>query len=433
MNSFSMKVGFFLSAIIFSNKVISQTHHVFPAESSMQDYGRVIDVIEVEPSVVALQTFQFGNDYSFKQADLCLYNLNSMSLSKKTTLSTFDSYRGGFGVLSDKSLVLNTINSDNKYELKNFIYQKSTFELDAKASLEGSFAGVPGGIAPLKGGGYVMLAALLNKETNMFCNQVFRKNTGSVFGMEGTKSEGYEHSILMKPHFLQGMHSHFTPIKYPNLMIIGQQVAVNESGKSISLVVHTDESEKNPFKITGYSKELTEEWSLEFDDLRFGFKPIAYGKDNTWFLTTFSEGTTKTTETKIQKYAGKTATALTKVITDFEANGSFMLASGDLCVYGFKTTIEKEILPMFYVLNAQTLETKKSWVLSSEDKPCKDISEIAGQTIVLPGKFYSASQLSDGSVVFGGHLISNVIVFDGETNRNLTFNYVLQVPATFFK
>lgn len=317
--------------------------------------------------------------------------------------------------------------------MKNFSYQASDFSLSANASLEGRFTGIPGGITPLKGGGYVMLAALLNKENNVFCNQVFRNNSGANFGMPSDKSEGYQHSILMKPHFLEGMHSHFTPIKNNKISVIGQQIAANEAGKSIALSVVLDDTDTKPYKIIAYSADLTEEWMLEFEDLRFGFKPIAYGKDNNWFLSTFKESSTGTTETTIQKYSGKTATTFKKVINDFEVNGSLILANGDLCVYGFKTTTDKQILPMFHILNPQNLEIKKSWNLSADDKPCIEISELAGQTIVLPGKFYTATQLADGSVVFGGHLISNLLVYDGETNRNLTFNYLLSMPASFFK
>jgi hypothetical protein len=428
---------FALSAVLLgsiASTAKAQTHYLFPAEANNQQYGRVIDIVEVEPSVVALQTFQLGSDYSFKQVDLSLYNLALNKQSEKITISNFDSYRGGFGVMSNKSLVINFLNTSDKYELKNFEYLKSSFSLDAKASVEGSFVGVPGGITSLKGGGYVMLAALMNKETNVFCNQVFRKNSGTTFGMDGVKSDRYEHSILMKPHFLQGMHNFSTPIKNPSLMAIGQQIAANEEGKSISLVVHMDDSDAKPYKVTGFDGELKEEWNLEFEDLRFGFKPIAYGKGNNWFLTTFQTAADGiSTTTSIQKYTGKSKLEVATKIENFEANGSMILANGDLCVYGFKSTAAREILPMFIVFNPLNLQVKKSWTLSAEDQPCKEISEIAGQTIVLPGKLYAATQLSDGSVVFGGHMISNVIVLDGETNRNLTFNYMLSMPAAYFK
>jgi hypothetical protein len=434
MKKISQKIAF--SALLISTSVINlnaQTHYVFPADENYGSYGRVIDIMEIEPNVLALQKFKMGKDYSFQHANLSLFHLKTEKQSENIVLTEFDSYRGGFGKLKNNSIILNTINVNKEYELRNYSYNSSDFKFVSNGSTKGVFAGIPGGVAPLKKNGFVYAVSFPNKETGEFCNQIFKLNPDASFGFDKAGQDVFQHNILMKPYFLEKMNSHFTPVSDPNWMTLSSQIAVNNEDKSIALIVHGNDKDSKPYKITSYTSDLQEEWKLEFEELSYGFKPIAYANGNTWFLTSFSSNSNGQVSTNVQQYSGKNKTIITKNITEFEANGSLILNNGDLCVYGFKSTLQNEIHPMFYVLNPKTLEVKKSWTLSKEDKPCADISEIAGQEILLPGKIYTATQLSDGSVAFGGHLLSNTIVYNPETNANLTFNYLMVMPASYFK
>lgn len=429
-NNFCIKKNLVVCVMMAgSGLAFSQTHHVWEAESSFQFYGRVIDIAEVAPSVLALQTFTLDKNYQFENASVGLYNTKEKRASEGILLTSFDSYRGGFGQMKDNSLVLNTINTDRKYELLNVEYNEAEFKLSKKGTVEGVFAGIPGGITSLKGGGYVAASAFFHPETEMLCNQLFLKKSTSKFGLESDKNDGYTHNMLMKPYFMEGMHNSYTPIKNPKSPSICSQVIASNDGAILSMVISLEQSNSKPIKIVGYTNDLKEEWELEFAETGYGFKPIATGIGKSWFLTTFEADATGKSQTKIQKYDGKNKTSVSKILEKFEANGSLILANGDLCVYGFSS----DSAPVFYVLNPTTLEVKKSWALSENDEPCTEISEAYGQTVRLPGKFYSATQLADGSVVFGGHLISDAAMYSNQHSGVHTFNYLLSMPASFFK
>jgi hypothetical protein len=410
----------------------AQTHYVFPADKNYESYGRVIDIMEIEPNVLALQKFKMGKDYSFQNANLNLFHLKTEKQSEDIVLTAFEWYRGGFGKLKDNSIVLNTINENKEYELRNFSYKAADFKFVYEGSIKGLFSGIPGGMSPLKKNGFVYAVSLPHKETGEYCNQLFKVNADASLGFSGLGQDVFQISILMEPYFLELMNSHFTRASDPNWMTICFQVATNED-KTIALVWHRNDKDSKPYKIISYTPGLQEEWKLEFEKLSYGFKPIAYASGNTWFLTTFSSDSKGKVTTTVQQYSGKNKTSVSKNIPEFEANGSLILSNGDLCVYGFKSVSQNEIHPMFYVLNPKTLEVKKSWTLSKEDKPCADIGKIVGEEVLLPGKFYTATQLSDGSVAFGGHLLSNTVVYDPGTKVALTFNYLMVMPANFFK
>jgi hypothetical protein len=411
----------------------AQTHYVFSADKNYESYGRIIDIMEIEPNVLALQKLKMGNDYSFQNANLNLFHLKTEKQSEDIVLTEFELYRGGFGKLKNNSIVLNTINENKEYELRNFSYNAADYKFVSDGSIKGVFAGIPGGMSPLKKNGFVFAASFPNKETGKLCNQLFKLNPNASFGIDKAGQDAFQISILMKPHFLEAMVSHFTRVSDPNWMTFTYQVATNIEDKTIALVWHGNDNDSKPYKIISYNSDLKEDWKLEFEKFSFGFKPIAYASGNTWFLTTFSSDSNGQVTTTVQQYSGKNKTSITKNIPEFEANGSLILSNGDLCVYGFKSTLQNEVHPMFYVLNPKTLKVIKSWTLSKEDKPCADISKIVGQEILLPGKLYAAAQLSDGSVAFGGHLISNTIVYNQATNAPLTFNYLMVIPATFLK
>jgi hypothetical protein len=433
MKKIFQKIAF--SALLIPTSLFNlnaQTHYVFPADENYQSYGRVIDIMEIEPNVLALQKLKMGKDYSFQNANLSLFHLKTEKQSENIVLTEFESYRGGFGKLKDNSIVLNTINENKEYELKNFSYNAAEFKFVSEGIIKGAFVGIPGGMSPLRKNGFVYAVSFPHKETGKLCNQLFKLNTDASLGIYKTGQDVFQISILMKPHFLEGMNSHFTPVSNPDCLTFSYQVATNNEDKTIALIIHGNDKDSKPYKIISYTPELQEEWKLEFEDLSFGFKPIAYASGNTWFLTTFSSDSKGKVTTTVQQYSGKNKTSVTNYFPEFEANGSLILSNGDLCIYGFKSTLQNEIHPMFYVLNPKTLEVKKSWTLSKEDKPCAEISKIAGQEILLPGKFYTAAQLSDGSVAFGGHLVSNTIVYNPKTNASLTFNYLMVMPATFF-
>jgi hypothetical protein len=427
-----------LGALVFTTSFFhlnGQTHYIFPADENYESYGRVIDIMEIEPNVLALQKFKLGKDYSFQNASLNLFHLKTEKQSENVLLTEFKSYRGGFGRLKDNSIVLNTLNEDEEYEIRNFFYNSSDFRLVDNGSIKGAFVGIPGGMSPLKKNGFVYAASFQHKETGELCNQLFKLNPDASFGLNKSGEEVFQVSILMKPRFLEGLSSHYTRVTQPDWMTISFQVATNDEDKTIALVRHWNDDDSKPYKIISYTSDLQEEWKLEFENLSFGFKPIAYTSGNTWFLTTFSSDSEGEVTTTVQQYLGKNKTSVTKNIPEFEANGSLILSNGDLCVYGFKSTSENKILPIpqFYILNPKTLEVKKTWTLSIVDKPCEDISKTFGQEVLLPGKFYTAAQLSDGSVAFGGHLISNTKVYNPQTSINLAFNYLMVMPEAFFR
>jgi hypothetical protein len=426
-----MKKHLLIIGLFLGLNVSAQKHYYWSANSNNSLYGRVIDIREVAPNVLALQTFSLDNNYKFKKAQLSLFDLSTKKESDYTFLTSYSNYRGGFGALSDGSFVINTMDEKNQYELINYKYNAADFKLDVVGRLMGQFIGVPGGIAVFKENGYVTASSMINANKEVK-NQLFIKNPGNNFGINGQEN-GI--NMLMKSSFINVNHDFSTKAKEEPGNSLSYQVIANKNGKIINYTAN-DDGKDNYELITGYSSELKEEWVLEFKSLGAGFKPIAMTDGEEWFLTTY-DGNHNTT---ILQYSdGKKVNGITNInanrikkIASFEANGSFVLKNNDLCVYGFQQT-SKGNVPAFYTLNPTTLEIKKSWELKLEDQPCQEFSKLAQQDILLPGKFYSATQLSDGSVVFGGHLISNSAVKDATTSEQTTFNYLMVMPSEFFK
>lgn len=420
--------------ILFSLGLSAQKHYYWSANADFSQFGRVIDIAEVSPNVLALQTFKLGSDYSFINGNVSLFDLKTEKEGQTIEITKFDSYRGGFGKMSNGSLVVNTLNPSSKYEVQLYKPNTATLELTVEGKIQGSFPGIPGGIVPVHGGGYVLAASLPNKDNGQVNLQLFKKSKGHSFGLESQNSESVTTmNMLMKPSFMGGMHNSYSLATNPTLLSYCEQVALLKDEKVLALT--TVENSKDSFstKVMCYDQNLTEQWSVGISDVGYGFKPITTGEGNSWFLTTFqASGKNGVSTTTIQKYDEKVAVAK-KTINEFEANGNITLQNGDLCVYGFKTYSNGQKFPAFHVLKASNLEIKKSWELSENDEPCKEISALANQAMTLPGKFYTATQMSNGDVVFGGHIISFSTVKDPTTQVQTTFNYVMVMPSEFFK
>lgn len=428
-----MKKSLLFVGMLLSLSLSAQKHYYWQANADFSQFGRVIDVAEVSPSVVALQTFKLDSDYSFISGNVSLFDLKNEKEGKSIEITNLEEYRGGFGKMADGSLVINTLNPENKYEIQLYKPNTANLELDVEGKIQGSFAGIPGGIVPVYGGGYVLAASFPNKDNGQFNLQLFAKTKGHSFGLKNQNSDvSMAINILMKPSFMNGMHNFSSLVTSPAILSYCSQLALLEDEKVLALTTFDDKKDKFPTKITCYGQDLTERWGIGISGAGYGFKPVTTGEGNEWFLTTFNTNKGDVSVTTIQKYDDDELVTK-KVISEFEANGSITLNNGNICVYGFKTFANGQKLPAFYVLSASNLEIKKSWELSENDEPCKDISELMNQAVTLPGKFYTATQMSNGDVVFGGHIISFSTVKDPATKVQSTFNYMMVMPAEFFK
>lgn len=427
------KTATILVSLFLSYGFFAQQHYYWAANSDFSQYGRVIDIKEVTPNVVALQTFKLNSDYSFVSGNLSLFDLTKEKEGNSINITSFESYRGGFGQMADGSLVINTLNAEGKYDIQLYKPNSSELNLEKVSNIEGSFAGIPGGIVPVYGGGYVLAASLPNKDNGLYNLQLFAKTKGHAFGLENQNNgEKMTINLLMKPSFVAGMHNLSSVVSNPNVLNYCTQLALFDDEKTLALIESEDKKDKYNTKVVCFGHELEERWKVGFLGANYGFKPLTIGEDNEWFLTTFNAGKGGVSVTTIQKFNEDEAVAK-NTINEFEANGSMKLKNGKICVYGFKTYAEGQKSPAFHIINPSDLTIVKSWELSEKDKPCTDISELMDQTIVLPGKFYTATQLENGDVIFGGHIISLSTVKDPTTKVQTTFNYMLKMPASFFK
>lgn len=428
-----------LKIAILPNILNAQSHHVWPTDENFKSFGRVIDVLEIEKDVLLLQTLDLNTSYKVNEVRLNLLNLTNDVKSNYTSYVSTNQFPSGMILLKDKSIVVNT--SGQEFELRNLTFSSSDFALNAKGTIKGQFPSFPGGIASFKSGAYIVSASFLypNKEKNS--NLLLKKNVDKPFG-SSINVNNNENTIemLMKPKMLTYMYNPISEAKDTSSHVLGFQVITSNEEKILNYSVSLSKTDPNPNKIIAYSKELIEEWRLEFSgDLDFGIRPIAAGPKNFWYLSGFQAQGKGITNSLVQMYDGKNATDSKVSLNAFEVNGSLLLQNGDLCVYGFKTAPHPQapevILtsPLFYILDGKSLAIKKTWELSESDEPMKKLSELYGQTVYLAGKFYSATQLSDGSLVFGGHLISPIALVDQTKSGQLTFNYVYKTSENYLK
>lgn len=426
-----MKKLFLAIGVLFSLGLSAQTHYYWQANSDFTEFGRIIDIKEVSPNVVAIQSFKLTDDYTFKSGNLSLYDLKADKEGESIILTGYELYRGGFGKMADGSLVLNTISTDKTFSLLKCKPNLNELTFTVNGKITGSFPSIPGGIVPINGGGYVMASSLPNQENGLFNVQLFKKSKGHVFGMEGVNTDQkMTTNLLMKPFFLKGMHNVTSVIEKPNVLDICNQVSLLNNEKVLVLKEIDDENDKNNVKIIMYNQTLEKQWELGFSNIGYGYRPITTGQGNTWFLTTFSSNG-DISNTTIQKYEDNNSISK-KTIKGFEANGSITLKTDDICVYGFNTHTDGLKVPAFYVLNSKNLEVKKSWELTEKEEPCEDLGILMGQEITLPGKFYTATEMENGDVIFGGHIISYSTVKNRTTKIQTTFNYMMLMPSSFF-